>query len=146
MIQSMFFHHSIFMILSTEKPHLSSPCLSFVAPFLSFSFLRDTSMLLIVDILVGHSTIPSTFFVQGEDEPQLIEAKRHFYILAKRRKVIKGTFIPHKNNLAECWKTLQITLIFLYSNFCITVIKCTPVCFMSYYYSFLPVFGLSPGQ
>lgn len=65
----MFFHHSIFMILSTEKLRLSSPCLSFIAPFLSFSFLWDTSMLLIVNILVGHPTIPSIFFVQGEEEP-----------------------------------------------------------------------------
>lgn len=36
------------------------------------------SIVLIANVLVGHPTIPSSFFIQGEDEPRLMEAERHF--------------------------------------------------------------------
>lgn len=72
--------------LEMPWPCFSSPCLYF---FLSFSLsaslpstfrpsVGGRSIVLIANVLVGHPTIPGSFFIQGEDEPRLMETERHF--------------------------------------------------------------------
>lgn len=67
------------------QPSFSSHCLCFFCFFPLSAFLLSIflpscggkSIVLIVHILVGHPTIPSSFFIQVEDEPPLMETERH---------------------------------------------------------------------
>lgn len=75
-------HHShkwsSYIGLSADEPPLS---LFFLSLSLSASLppsLECRSIVLIANVLVGHPTIPSSFFIQVEDEPRLMEAERHF--------------------------------------------------------------------
>lgn len=78
-------------------PCFASPCLYFISvsslsaslPSTSLPSLWGRSIVLIANVLVGHPTIPNSFFIQGEDGRRLMETERHFYILTNRMKVIE---------------------------------------------------------